>query len=198
MALWLQTTEGVKPLPGKKLQKPAPVSNAARPAARKPVVTRPVPDQPAQPVQTNRRPDNRPVNPGIDRRTRERLRKGQIAIDGRIDLHGQTQAEAHGSLNRYLAMAHQQDKRCILVITGKGGHKGPRGKQGDEADQPFDLYADQERRGGVLRYVVPRWLAEGENRHRVLTFYPARPRDGGNGALYVLLRRRRTLDGARE
>ena len=193
MALWLQTTEGVKPLsgkragPGKKLQKPAPVGNAARPAPRKPLA-----DKPEQTVQINRSPDSRTVNPGIDRRTRERLRKGQIAIDGRIDLHGQTQAEAHRALNRYLAMSHQQDKRCILVITGKGGDKGPRGDRGDEADQPFDLYANQERRGGVLRYVVPRWLAEGENRHRVLTFYPARPRDGGNGALYVLLRRRRT------
>lgn len=110
------------------------------------------------------------ASPGLDRRTAERLRRGALAIDGRLDLHGMTQEEAHRALDAFLARAAQAGKRCVLVITGKGGRS-----LGD----------------GVLRAAVPRWLNEAPNRGRLLAFAPAQPQHGGAGALYLLLKRRR-------
>ncbi|MGO8917065.1 MAG: Smr/MutS family protein [Stellaceae bacterium] len=102
--------------------------------------------------------------PGLDRRSAERLRRGRRAIEARLDLHGMTQDEAHRALATFVARAHASDKRCLLLITGKSG---------------------------VLRAAVPRWLNEAPNRSRLLAFSPAQPKDGGAGALYLLLRRRR-------
>ena len=108
--------------------------------------------------------------PGLDRRSVERLRGGELRIEARLDLHGMTQGEAHRALGDFVAHAHRAGLRCVLVITGKGG----RGS-GD----------------GVLRAAVPRWLNEAPNRAALLAFAPAQPRDGGTGALYLLLRRQR-------
>jgi DNA-nicking Smr family endonuclease len=107
--------------------------------------------------------------PGLDRRSAERLRRGQKRIEARLDLHGMTQDDAHRSLDDFLARADEAGRRCVLVITGKGAVG----------------------RGGVLRSAVPRWLNEQPNRARILAFAPAQARDGGGGALYILLRRRR-------
>ena len=108
--------------------------------------------------------------PGVDRRTAERLRRGQLAIDARLDLHGHTQEEAHRALIAFVEMAWQRRARCVLVITGKG-----RSAEG----------------AGVLRAAVPRWLNAEAVRARILAFAPAQAKDGGAGALYVLLRRQR-------
>lgn len=108
-------------------------------------------------------------NPGLDRRTDERLRKGEIPIERRIDLHGLTQDDAHAALDRFVRTAWGDGVRMLLVITGKG-------RAGV---------------GGVLRSQVPRWLSAGEHAARVLRIAPAQPRHGGGGAYYVLLRRRR-------
>jgi DNA-nicking Smr family endonuclease len=108
------------------------------------------------------------ANPGIDRRTAERLRKGEIAIERRIDLHGMTQEHAHRTLDRFIATAWADGKRMLLVITGKGNVGG-----------------------GILRRAAPRWLAAGDHAARVLRVEQAQPRHGGSGALYVLLRRQR-------
>ena len=91
-----------------------------------------------------------------------------MAIDGRIDLHGMTQDAAHAALTGFIAHSHEAGRRCVLVITGKG-------RAG----------------GGVLRAQVPRWLNQGPLRERILGFSYARPQHGGDGALYVLIRRRR-------
>jgi len=106
---------------------------------------------------------------GIDRRSAQRLRRGEMDIEARLDLHGMTEAEAHRALERFIAAAAAAERRCLLVITGKGSGGKP----------------------GVLRAGVPRWLGEGANRALVLDLVPAQPKDGGAGALYVLLRRRR-------
>ncbi len=107
-------------------------------------------------------------NPGIDRRTAERLRKGEIAIERRLDLHGMTQDDAHAALDRFVRQAWKNGQRMLLVITGKGS--------GGE---------------GVLRRGVPRWLASGEHAAHLLRIETAQPRHGGGGAFYVLLRRQR-------
>ena len=117
--------------------------------------------------------------PGLDRRTALRLRRGQIGIDGRIDLHGMTRRKAHAALAAFVASGRRHGRRCLLVITGKGGR--PRGETGFEGE-----------RTGVLRREAPRWLAEPPLAGDVLAVAPARPADGGDGAFYVLLRRRRT------
>jgi DNA-nicking Smr family endonuclease len=117
-------------------------------------------------------PDLAPgVAPGVDRRNAERLRRGERAIDARLDLHGMTQDEAHRALDAFLARAEQAGWRCVLVITGKG-------RPGTSA-------------AGVLRAAVPRWLNEAPNRARLLAIAAAQPKHGGAGALYVLLRRKR-------
>jgi DNA-nicking Smr family endonuclease len=107
-------------------------------------------------------------NPGIDRSTAEKLRKGKLPIDRRLDLHGMTEAAAHAALNRCVRETHRNGLRVILVITGKG-------REGE----------------GVLRKNLPRWLGLGENAEKVLRVTTAQPLHGGSGAFYVLLRRRR-------
>ena len=108
----------------------------------------------------------RPVD--LDRRTWLRLKRGQVSVELRLDLHGQTQAQAHQRLQTFVADAAARGCRSVLIVTGKGLETG-----------------------GTLRHMVPRWLNEEPNRARVVAFTPAQPRDGGAGALYVLLRRRR-------
>jgi DNA-nicking Smr family endonuclease len=106
----------------------------------------------------------------VDRRTAERLKRGQIAIESQLDLHGLTQEEALAALDDFLWQAWAAGQRCVLVITGKGT-----AREG----------------GGVLRTLIPNWLAEGSHQDRVLAVEIAQPRHGGDGALYVLLRRQR-------
>ena len=108
--------------------------------------------------------------PAIDRRTAERLRRGQIAIEATLDLHGFTQDEAFVAIETFLAESLQAARRCVLVITGKGTARDG---------------------GGVLRSAVPRWLTEGIYREHLIGIAVAFPQHGGEGALYVLLRRQR-------
>jgi DNA-nicking Smr family endonuclease len=121
-----------------------------------------VPNQPP-------RPPRQPAPHGIDRRTLQRLKRGLVSIDARLDLHGMTQEEAHRHLTLFLARHQRQGARCILVITGTG----------------------ERTTGGTLRRMTPRWLAEPGNAARVIAYSPAQRRHGGEGALYVLLRRLR-------
>jgi DNA-nicking Smr family endonuclease len=118
---------------------------------------------PAPPVAPPLPPLDRPA--GIDRANAERLKRGKHAIEGRLDLHGMIQDEAHRALAGFIRAARADGKRCVLVITG---------------------------RSGVLRAAVPRWLDEPELRQHLLALATAQPRDGGAGALYVMLRRTRT------
>lgn len=111
---------------------------------------------------------------GIDRRQELRLKRGQLPVEARLDLHGMTQAEAHRELAAFIARSHAAGKRTLLVVTGKGTRSGVGGSP-----------------TGVLRAAVPRWLAEPALRDKVLSTAPAVPRDGGSGALYILLRRAR-------
>ena len=106
----------------------------------------------------------------LARRERQQLARGKAELGGRIDLHGMTQAEAHDALLRFLRRAQAEGAKFVLVITGKGGPGGDR---------------------GVLRRQVPLWLALPELRACVLGFDVAHVGHGGEGALYVRLRKGR-------
>jgi DNA-nicking Smr family endonuclease len=105
---------------------------------------------------------------GIDGGTQKRLFRGDVTIDARLDLHGFNATQAQRKLTQFLGQARLSGYRCILVITGKGA----RGE-------------------GVLRSSVPDWLKRPPLSDLVLAIAQAKPRDGGAGALYVLLRRQR-------
>jgi len=99
--------------------------------------------------------------------------RGRDAIDARIDLHGMTQSEAHDALIRFVRRAQTNGARLVLVVTGKGS-----GTSRDAA-----------RERGVLRRQVPLWLALPEFRPFIVGFDAAHVAHGGEGALYVRLRR---------
>ncbi len=166
-ALWRRIMRDVKPLAP---PRPAPATaedereDEATPALRPRFATAPARRSPALP------PLSPGESPGVDRRTVEKLRRGQLPVGARLDLHGLTQAEAHRALASFIQQAHAAGIRMALVITGKGGFGDAR---------------------GVLREAVPRWLNEGDLRPRVLSCAWAQPKHGGAGALYVLLRRQR-------
>lgn len=105
---------------------------------------------------------------------KQRVARGKEAIDARIDLHGLTQAQAHATLLHFLRNAQARDARLVLVITGKGGR------------------GDGERERGVLRRHVPQWLGLPEFRSFVVGFEDAHVAHGGEGALYVRVRRTRS------
>lgn len=116
----------------------------------------------------------------LDLRTELRLRRGQMPIDARLDLHGYNQEQAHGMLNQFVMAAHGSGKRCLLVITGKG--RG--GLRAAEAYAP-DLQP------GVLKQKLPQWLSMHPLNDLVLKVFPAATKDGGGGAFYVYLKRQR-------
>jgi DNA-nicking Smr family endonuclease len=179
--LWQRLTEAVKPLhPETRKARPAPkptaaakpeIAKAAKPAAMKP----PPAVQPSLPVLRKR------AIAGLDQRKADRLRRGELDIDARLDLHGMTQEAAHAALGNFMNRAAAQGHRCVLVITGKGAPR-PR----DEEAAGF-----MPARSGVLRAAVPRWLAEPTLRPLIVAIHPAAPQHGGDGALYVLLKRKR-------
>jgi DNA-nicking Smr family endonuclease len=123
------------------------------------------------------KPAGKPVLPvvGLDRRQKQRLTRGTDTIDGRIDLHGKTQSEAHAALLGFLRRAQAEGARYVLVITGKGRLFGP-SSSGEH---------------GILKRQVPMWLRLPEFRLHVLAVEDAHAAHGGEGALYVRLRRAR-------
>lgn len=105
---------------------------------------------------------------GIDKNTAQRLAQGKYPIDSRLDLHGMTAERALTVLTHFLHTAYNDGRRCVLVITGKG-------------------LAGQ----GIIRASLESWLSSPALRPYILTYTPARPPHGGEGAFYVLVRRRR-------
>jgi DNA-nicking Smr family endonuclease len=179
---WQRLASTVKPLKPR-AKKPATAPPPQAPAATKPKpVARPLP--PPAPKMSPTVPPPLPTArtraiAGLDQRKADRLRQGRLPIDGRLDLHGMTQDAAHLALDRFLNSAAARGDRCVLIITGKGAQK-----RNDDADiMPA--------RGGVLRAAVPRWLSEPTMRPLIVAVHPAAAQHGGDGALYVLLKRKR-------
>ena len=117
------------------------------------------------------------TSPNMDKRNFDRLKKGKMTVDGTLDLHGLTLAEAHPRLNAFVRGAHASHKRLLLVITGKGKSSS------DHSIMPV--------RRGVLRHQVPQWLSMAPLAPLVLQVTQATQKHGGGGAYYVYLRRQR-------
>jgi DNA-nicking Smr family endonuclease len=117
-----------------------------------------------------------PIAPPLTRRAKRNLARGKQDIDARLDLHGLTQSEAHHVLLRFLRAASGRGARLVLVITGKGASRA----------SSFD---ESGRERGVLRRQVPQWLSLPEFREYVIGFEDAHIAHGGEGALYVRVRR---------
>jgi DNA-nicking Smr family endonuclease len=130
------------------------------------------PDKPSDQFST------KPPLAPLGRRLKQRVARGREPIEARIDLHGMTQSEAHAALLRFLRRAQGNGAKTALVVTGKGS-----GKRSDSGAR------DAEPERGVLRRQVPMWLALPEFRPFVVGFDDAHVGHGGQGALYVRLRR---------
>jgi DNA-nicking Smr family endonuclease len=170
-ALWETVARQVEPLrkaprTAKHTTSPASETSKAKPAASpraRPAVAVAKPARPAAP----------PLVP-LGRRERARLSRGRSEIDARLDLHGMTQLRAHRALIGFLQRAHREGLTFVLIITGKGNPGG-----GMESER------------GVLRRQVPQWLSMPELRSLVVGFEEAHVGHGGEGALYVRVRRSR-------
>ncbi|MFZ5731910.1 MAG: Smr/MutS family protein [Pseudomonadota bacterium] len=171
-ALWESVARQIKPL-RKKPRLTASEPDDPKPAESPPKLRKlkpaPVAKAPAAPPQ----PPAPPRLATLGRRERSQIARGRKEIDARIDLHGMTQARAHRALHDFLSRAHRDGCAVVLVITGKGKATGP----------------DSER--GILRRQVPLWLALPEFRSLVVGFDAAHIGHGGEGALYVRVRRSR-------
>lgn len=169
--LWDAIAKQVKPLRKHRAAKahatphdaPLPSAPAMRPAPS----PRPVA---AAPVQRAAKPGIPPLAP-LGKRERTKLSRGRSEIEARLDLHGMTQMRAHRALSGFLHRAHHDGLTFVLVITGKG-------RSGGES--------------GVLRRQVPEWLSLPEFRAFVVGFEEAGIGHGGEGALYVRIRRARS------
>ncbi|KQZ96087.1 DNA mismatch repair protein MutS [Mesorhizobium sp. Root157] len=160
--LWSLVARSARPLKGKAAVG-LPVAEVQPPPA-------PLPPSPApSAVQAKPKPLAAPHR--LDEPTLDKLSKGRLPIEGRVDLHGMTQEQAYSLLYSFLHRAHAGGVRYVLVITGKGSSSG-----GD----------------GVLRRSVPAWLSTPAFRLFVSSHDHAARHHGGSGALYVRLRRVRS------
>jgi DNA-nicking Smr family endonuclease len=182
--LWGEVTRGIRPLRARiddaRLQEPS-IAQEAQPERQKRSATsargfakppRP-PDNPvAQPP---------PLAP-LGRRLRQLIGRSRREIAARIDLHGLTQREAHDQLLAFLRAAQARGGGVVLVITGKGaaGMMGHGARMSGEGAR------------GVLRRQVPHWLRLAQFRDLIVGFETAHAAHGGEGALYVQVRRRRS------
>jgi DNA-nicking Smr family endonuclease len=166
--LWESVAKQTRPLRNKPRLK-APTLAQASDASAMPKAA------PASPKPIHSKPSMMSAPPPLaplPRRERTQLSRGKKQIDARLDLHGMTQTRAHRELSSFLHRSHNAGFTFVLIITGKG-------KIGAESER------------GVLRRQVPQWLALPEFRSLVVGFEQAHIGHGGDGALYIRIRRAR-------
>lgn len=171
----------VKPLsaPSSNQDKKPPAPKAERPIPRPQKGHTQKPQKQAT-HHTQPAPRSAPQDPQLDHRTEGRLRKGKIKIDQTLDLHGLNQVEAHASLTQTVKTAYHHGMRCLLIITGKGNK--------DRHHNPFSSG-----HRGVLKQRVPQWLEQEPLKSMILKSQTARPQHGGEGAMYLYIKRKRDL-----
>ena len=182
MALWDGVASSVRVLEGREFMagsadaekvqnelkqktKTPPKKQPAKKTAQPPTAQQALPTKPPLPELSL---DNQP---GLDKSTARKMARGQVKIEARLDLHGMTQDQAAGALEKFIESAYRNAKREVIVVTGKGGRT-----QGEV---------------GVLRQMTPQWLNREPNRSRIVAFSHAAPKDGGEGALYVRIRKKK-------
>ena len=151
------------------------VTADVRPFRARPIVPKAEPAAPETRAQTAAPHRDAPLLPRqppalaeIDQRTRQKLRRGRLDVDAKLDLHGMRQSEAHTALNGFLRRVQADGARIAIIVTGKG-------RDGD----------------GVLRRLAPMWLQSPSLRDVVVGFGEAARQHGGEGALYVRVRARK-------
>lgn len=174
--IWQKVTESVQPL-GKRGDAP--------PLAPLPKIyiqeeTR------SLPMEWHTRPSPQPDS-SIDRRMQRQIATGRQEVDRSVDLHGMTQDRAFATLKRTIEGAIKRGDKTLLVVTGKGGR---RFNQLDATPAAYRTRADFDQLGGVLRRMVPLWLEGPDLKPFIQSYGTASPDHGGDGALYVILRRR--------
>jgi DNA-nicking Smr family endonuclease len=167
-ALWESVAKQTKPL--RKKPRPAEAPDGGTSEAAMPAATKPAPAPKPLKIPPAPKPEPPPLAP-LGRRERSQLSRGRKEIEARLDLHGMTQARAHRALSSFLQRAHRDGFTFVLVITGKGRATGPESER------------------GILRRQVPQWLSLPELRSLVVGFEEAHIGHGGEGALYVRIRR---------
>jgi DNA-nicking Smr family endonuclease len=172
--LWARVARSARPL-----RKAATVAPAAAPKPR----AKAAPKQSSPPAKASPKavPKSAPIPRGeaLDRQTARQLARGRLAVEARLDLHGMRQRDAHAALRKFLKWAQRKEYRNVLIVTGKG----------TPADTSRPFYEADER--GVLRQAVPHWLAAPDLDNVVVSYSEAPRRLGGEGALYVRLRKLR-------
>jgi len=184
--VWSYTAQSIEPLKkAKGRHHPAAerISDApARISAKAPAEpAKPKLEPKAAPAKGTPTPVRTPPIAEFDRKKVRKIRSGQVDIEARIDLHGMRQDEAHVALVRFLHRCQMKDQRWVLVITGKGKLIN------SDPGAPFDMTQQRER--GVLKRNVPRWLDEPDLRPLVVSYTTAAIHHGGEGALYIHLRK---------
>ena len=160
--LWSSFTRDIEALPKEQRL----TEEQVRPVKKKQAAPTVLSSGQRQPVAQDK-PDQSPGE-GLDRKTSEKFRKGQMPIEATLDLHGMTQEQAHQALHEFIQRSYEGRRRCVLVITGKG-----------------------EDGNGILKRMTPEWLDGRSVKNLILKTATAQPKDGGSGALYILLRRQR-------
>lgn len=164
-ALWGSFARSITPL------------RRAQPSAKTPAGQDKLAPSPARPVDAQPRATPLAKTPPLaplGRRLKQRVARGREPIDARIDLHGMRQSQAHAALLAFLRRAQADGARIALIVTGKGASRGERDAQSER---------------GVLKRQVPLWLSLPEFRSFIVGFEDAHVGHGGQGALYVRLRR---------
>jgi DNA-nicking Smr family endonuclease len=172
--LWARVARSARPL---KKGRPAAAGEPPKQRGRAPAKETPSPPKPAPKATAKPAPAVRGET--LTRQTARQLERGKLPVEARLDLHGMRQREAHAALRRFLKSAQGKGYRHVLVITGKGA----------APDAQRSFYEDDER--GVLRQAVPHWLSQPDLAPVIVSYSEAPRRLGGEGALYVRLRRPR-------
>lgn len=166
LELWRAVTDTVKPLSSK-----TPAKKAAHVSLRKKLTVdvKPVRHTPDFDYSVTEKLTEGDIH-AMDKKTGQRFRNGEMPIEAVLDLHGYTLESGFDALVKFVYAQEKRGARCLLLITGKGGFLGR----------------------GVIRAEVPNWMNASEIRSLILSYCQAKPKDGGEGAFYILLKRRRS------
>lgn len=164
-AVWEETVAGIRPLPKTDL----PVENKSpKRQPRNKIQT--------VPLRIYRHEVGLGSASDIDHNTMRRFKRGQFPVEAVLDLHGYNENQAFEAVHQFMTQAYLSGKRCVIIVTGKGQ---------SHADE--DIFAPR----GVLKNRVPQWLQSDDLRQMILSYIHPSAQMGGEGALYILLRRRR-------